>query len=294
MFRRAMLIPLTIVVVAGGSSVRAAQAITGQPGACDAAKSKSAVETCRGELEMTAASEASGSSIARRQALERAGRHFRAAAKASDGPARLAILKRLRTVLGPLYLSDATALEGVVRELLTTSPFDQELLFELARIQEENGNVDGAEATLLDSRRSDPTGVEPNRKLAQFYSRRVNALQTDRDTIADDERTAPGAADKNGVYRVGRSIVPPKRLTRSLPTYPRAALEAGVEGVVTVDVIIDSAGGVAEAKVRRSAPLLDDAALQAVRHWQYAPTLVDGKPVSVKMTVVVPFQRPRP
>ena len=52
---------------------------------------------------------------------------------------------------------------------------------------------------------------------------------------------------------------------------------------------IDEQGRVAEARILRSIPLLDQAALDAVKQWEYTPTTVDGKAVPVIMTVTVNF-----
>ena len=56
-----------------------------------------------------------------------------------------------------------------------------------------------------------------------------------------------------------------------------------------LDVTIAKDGSVADATVRRSIPLLDQAALDAVRQWQFTPTLLNGVPVPVIMTVTVNF-----
>jgi protein TonB len=62
-----------------------------------------------------------------------------------------------------------------------------------------------------------------------------------------------------------------------------------VEGIVIIEAIIDSDGRVATARVQRSSPLLDEAALEAVRAWEYTPTLLNGMPTAVIMTVTVRF-----
>jgi len=49
---------------------------------------------------------------------------------------------------------------------------------------------------------------------------------------------------------------------------------------------------VTEARVVRSNPLLDEAALKAVREWRYDPTMVNGRAVPVRMTVTVNFSLP--
>lgn len=91
-------------------------------------------------------------------------------------------------------------------------------------------------------------------------------------------------------YRPGGNISPPRLLTRAEPVLPAIARQAGVQGTVLLEVIIDEHGDVVEAKVLRSLPLLDDAALEAVRQWRYEPGQLHGRPVPVVMTVAVPFR----
>jgi protein TonB len=73
------------------------------------------------------------------------------------------------------------------------------------------------------------------------------------------------------------------------PVYPAIAQSARVQGVVIIEATIGPNGNVQEAKVLRSIPLLDAAALDAVRQWQFTPTLLNGVPVPVIMTVTVNF-----
>ena len=63
-----------------------------------------------------------------------------------------------------------------------------------------------------------------------------------------------------------------------------------MSGTVIVEATIDTDGRVRSARVLRSIPLLDEAALDAVRQWEYTPTLLNGTPVAVIMTVTVTFQ----
>ena len=62
-----------------------------------------------------------------------------------------------------------------------------------------------------------------------------------------------------------------------------------MQGVVIIEAIIGADGRVQEAKVLRSIPLLDAAALDAVKQWEYTPTLLNNQPVPVIMTVTVNF-----
>jgi TonB family protein len=74
------------------------------------------------------------------------------------------------------------------------------------------------------------------------------------------------------------------------PTYPFIAKMNKVQGIVIIEAIIGANGMVEEARVIRSTPLLDEAALEAVRAWQYMPTLLNGRPTPVIMTVTVQFK----
>src|SRR5438094_552398 len=89
--------------------------------------------------------------------------------------------------------------------------------------------------------------------------------------------------------RVGGNIRPPTKTKDVKPTYPAIAQSARVQGVVIIEATIGPNGAVQEAKVLRSIPLLDQAALDAVRQWQFTPTLLNGVPVPVIMTVTVNF-----
>jgi len=89
--------------------------------------------------------------------------------------------------------------------------------------------------------------------------------------------------------RVGGNIKQPTKVKDVKPVYPAIAQSARVQGVVIIEATIGPNGAVQEAKVLRSIPLLDAAALDAVRQWQFTPTLLNGVPVPVIMTVTVNF-----
>jgi protein TonB len=75
------------------------------------------------------------------------------------------------------------------------------------------------------------------------------------------------------------------------PVYPDEARRANVQGVVIIEIVIDTQGRVHDARILRSIPGLDDAALEAVRQWEFTPTAIDGVPVPLVMTVTVNFVR---
>jgi TonB family protein len=89
--------------------------------------------------------------------------------------------------------------------------------------------------------------------------------------------------------RVGSNIVTPQKIHDVRPTLPPAAAQAGVNGVVILEITIGTDGSVTDAKVLRSIPLLDQAALEAVRQWRYTPTRANGTLVPVIMVVTVNF-----
>ena len=73
------------------------------------------------------------------------------------------------------------------------------------------------------------------------------------------------------------------------PVYPEDARAAKVQGVVILEIQVDTDGRVTDATVLRSVNMLDDAALDAVLQWEFTPTLLNGRPVPVIMTVTVNF-----
>jgi protein TonB len=89
--------------------------------------------------------------------------------------------------------------------------------------------------------------------------------------------------------RVGGTIKAPEQTRRVSPPYPPEAQAAGVQGIVIMEATIGVDGKVTDVRVLRSIPLLDQAAMDAVRQWEYAPTVVNGIPVPVVMTVTVNF-----
>ncbi len=93
-----------------------------------------------------------------------------------------------------------------------------------------------------------------------------------------------------GPLRVGGEIAPPKKIHDVSPIYPADARAAGVGGIVIIDAIIGTDGTVRDAQILRGNPLLNQAALDAVLQWMFTPTLLNGAPIEVQMTVTINFQ----
>jgi protein TonB len=90
--------------------------------------------------------------------------------------------------------------------------------------------------------------------------------------------------------RVGGQIKEPKKLKNVNPAYPDIAKQARVQGVVILECTISPQGKVTNVTVLRGIPLLNESAIEAVKQWVYTPTLLNGVPVPVIMTVTVNFK----
>jgi TonB family protein len=77
--------------------------------------------------------------------------------------------------------------------------------------------------------------------------------------------------------------------TKVEPSYPAEARNRGVEGQVLLAVVVGADGSVLEASVESGHPLLNDAALDAVRQWKFEPMLVDGAPAESEARIRVTF-----
>jgi len=107
-----------------------------------------------------------------------------------------------------------------------------------------------------------------------------------------DQPTALNKAAGPSRVRVGGMIRPPTKTKDVKPIYPPALRDAGVEGVVPLEATIGLDGTVQHLRVLSAQvhPDLAKAATTAVRQWQFTPTLLNGQPTEVVMTVTVAFQ----
>ena len=104
---------------------------------------------------------------------------------------------------------------------------------------------------------------------------------------------APMAPKEHGPkvpVRVGGRVKAPRLVYRVAPTYPPLARQTHTQGVVIIDAVVDEQGNVVEARVTSGAPLLMQAALDAVRKWRYEPTYLNDEPVPVQLNVTVTFE----
>ena len=90
--------------------------------------------------------------------------------------------------------------------------------------------------------------------------------------------------------RLHSGIHEPVKTMHVDPAYPAIAQQARVQGVVILEAVIGVTGRVESVQVLRSIPLLDQAAVSAVRQWQYRPATLNDTPIPVIVTVTVNFK----
>ena len=94
---------------------------------------------------------------------------------------------------------------------------------------------------------------------------------------------------KRDPIRVGGNVQESKLIRKVDPVYPELAKRARVTGRVILIVTVDEEGNVTDIRVSSGHPLLNEAAISAVKQWKYSPTLLNGEPVPVTATVTVFF-----
>jgi len=94
-----------------------------------------------------------------------------------------------------------------------------------------------------------------------------------------------------GAVKAEGEIKPPKLIKAVSPVYPEEARKAKVKGVVILSARTDEQGNVEAVRVLKGVdPLLDQAAIDAIKQWKYEPFIKDGKPHKVVFTVTIAFK----
>jgi periplasmic protein TonB len=90
--------------------------------------------------------------------------------------------------------------------------------------------------------------------------------------------------------RVGRGVKAPRLIFGPEPVYPLLARHAKISGAVVIDAVIDTQGRVVEMHPASGNPLLLIAAMEALRHWKYEPTILGGEAYPVRLLVTITFE----
>jgi protein TonB len=109
-------------------------------------------------------------------------------------------------------------------------------------------------------------------------------------SVAEPPPPPPPAPEPKWPVRLHSGIAAPRKIADALPVYPPIAQATHTAGIVIVEVVISERGEVTSAKILRSIPLLDAAALDAVKKWRFEPARLNGDAIPIVMTVTVNFQ----
>jgi protein TonB len=154
----------------------------------------------------------------------------------------------------------------------------------------------------------DPSRIDPVTATASMAASRDTTSPTDdSNAVSDDIAGAPGGGEGGGggtgpgdggggggngeeILTPGGDVRPPVVLDRVEPDYPESARRARLQGTVILEATITTSGEVQQVRVLKSVnPLLDEAAVRAVRVWRYRPATLNGRAVPVYLTVTVRF-----
>jgi TonB family protein len=135
---------------------------------------------------------------------------------------------------------------------------------------------------------------EVERAIARYQASR-DSLQAQPGTVSPTASSPfdalPPLVSPSGraPLRVTPPITAPIPIKQAKPQYSAEAMRARVEGTVTMEALVDERGLVADARVVKSIPLLDQLALEAVRQWEFKPALLNGEPVPVIVMLHLDF-----
>jgi TonB family protein len=172
---------------------------------------------------------------------------------------------------------------------------------QLARLYRDRGDFDLGLTTVRTCVTLAPDDPRAYHAVADYLSEEANALRARAQSLARDRvvpiaatpldcrSPRPGLPAGPAPVRVGGNVKPPAKIKHVNPAYPPIASQARLQGVVVLEVTVGASGKVEAACVLRSIPLLDQAAVDAVLQWEFEPTLLNGQPVPVLMTVTVSF-----
>jgi TonB family protein len=111
-------------------------------------------------------------------------------------------------------------------------------------------------------------------------------------TAAPSPQPQAASSSTLAINRIAEAIAKPNLVSSPSPAYPALATAARVQGAVVLQVEISMEGRVQNVSVISGHPLLNDAAIQAVRQWTYKPFVLNGQTISVTTTATVNFTLP--
>lgn len=101
-----------------------------------------------------------------------------------------------------------------------------------------------------------------------------------------------GGGTGGGVYRPGNDVVSPRLIKEVKPNYTGDAMRAKIQGVVTMEAVVNPDGSVGQVQITRSLDStfgLDQEAIRTVKQWRFAPGTRHGIPVPVLVEIEMTF-----
>ncbi len=189
------------------------------------------------------------------------------------------LLNRVEPVYPPL--ARQARISGVVHLLVTIAPDGS-----VTQLQ-----VIGGHPLLV------PSAMEAVRQWRYAPEPTATAITEDVNFVLPDAAPNPLAQQLDhaarpeipGRIRMSPTVQAAKLVRRIEPIYPALAKAAGLDGTVQLAVTIASDGHVTHAEPLSGHPLLVAASIEAVKQWQYQPTLLNATPVEVSTTVDLNF-----
>lgn len=126
----------------------------------------------------------------------------------------------------------------------------------------------------------------------------ITSLSPQAKAVNDSVQTKPvnnRELDAAGYAKPGRVVTPmraqPNYLKNPEPIYPLMARRHNQQGLVLLTVMVTAKGGVSHVELKQSSgfPVLDEAALQAVRRWEFEPARIGSLGVESQIEVPVRF-----
>ena len=169
---------------------------------------------------------------------------------------------------------------------------DQDTLRRSAQLAEAAARLEQAQAALRASRAAEEVArAERDARVRALAERGLIAPSEAQRILSEpsNERQLVSSSGKAPVRSDTPGVQMPTVTRKVDPQHPVVALQARVSGTVVLEALVDEQGNVADARVARSIPLLDQAALDAVKQWQFKPAMLNGEAVPVIVQIEMTF-----
>lgn len=205
--------------------------------------------------------------------------NFRLPKKKKDKPLLLSAEQKPKLVnnVPPKYPEKALK-SGVSGKVVIEATTDKEGNVKEAMVTDGHPLLNEAAIEAIKQWKYEPYIIKGVKKSVKFTVVVNFRLKKDKKTKTGEEKPMVVSSDQK-----------PKLIKKVNPEYPEDALKQGIQGKVVIEATTDKQGIVVEAKVIDGHPLLNKAALNALRQWKYEPYIIDGEKKAVKFTVVMNF-----